>query len=164
MRQLLVLILFLALNIAAAPLLRADSSDPSDLFLNAYMSVQKAQKLEEDGKYKLALQKYRYAASLLEQIRDKTPDWQPVIVSYRLNKTSEAIALIEKKISVDGNGSTAPEEPPLPNNPDGSTAPSAVITPPSPADTTSETPAVSSGDPFKDMHDKYVQMQQELDE
>ena len=50
-----------------SPAFRADSSDPSDLFLNAYMSVQKAQKLEEDGKLKLALQKYRYAASLLSK-------------------------------------------------------------------------------------------------
>ena len=162
MRQFPVLIFFLALGIAAAPVLRAQSSDPSDLFLNAYMSVQKAQKLEEDGKYKLALQKYRYAAGLLEQIRDKSPDWQPVIVTYRLNKTSEAIALLQKKIDVEGPGSTVPEvETPLPASPgDNSGTPTLTGTPP--PGPRVEAPGATSGDPFTDMRDRYERMQKEL--
>ncbi|HWB61313.1 MAG TPA: tetratricopeptide repeat protein, partial [Chthoniobacteraceae bacterium] len=116
MRQFLILILLLAFGIASTPVLRADNTDPSDLFLNAYMSVQKAQKLEESGKYKQALQTYKFAASLLEQIRDKSPEWQPVIVNYRLGKTSEAIALIQKRMDVMGPGPTDTEPPPLPTN------------------------------------------------
>ena len=89
MRQTLVLIVLLALQFLAAPFVQAESGDPSDLFLNAYMSVQKAEKLEQDGKFKLALQKYRYAASLLDQIRANNPSWQPLIVDYRKKKTGD---------------------------------------------------------------------------
>ena len=46
MRQLSVLILIFALQLAAAPFLQAESSDPSELFLSAYMSVQNGEKLE----------------------------------------------------------------------------------------------------------------------
>ena len=165
MRKISALILVLLLSIAAAPILRAQSSDPSDAFLNAYMSVQKAQKFEEDGKYKLALQKYKYASGLLQQIRDKSPDWQPVIVTYRLGKTSEAIASLEKKISVEGPGPTtgADTEPPLPDTSGASSseAPTATDTV-----STAPTPEVrtNGSDAIDQVHSEYVQMKKDLDE
>ncbi|HWB59870.1 MAG TPA: sigma-70 family RNA polymerase sigma factor [Chthoniobacteraceae bacterium] len=87
-------------NSAGASMPRAQSAAPSDTFIQAYLSVMEAQKLDGDGKSTLALEKYRYAAGLLQQIRDKSPDWQPVIVAYRLKKTNEAMADLEKKMSV----------------------------------------------------------------
>jgi Flp pilus assembly protein TadD len=116
MRQISVLIVLLALQILAAPFVQAEAGDPSELFLNAYMSVQKGEKLEQDGKLKLALQKYRYAASLLDQIHKRNPEWQPLIVEYRKKKTSDAIGALEKKIAVEGPGSMRDDTPP-PDNP-----------------------------------------------
>jgi tetratricopeptide (TPR) repeat protein len=165
MRQTLVLIVLLALQILAVPLVQAESGDPSELFLNAYMSVQKGEKLEQDGKLKLALQKYRYAASLLEQIHQRDPDWQPLIVEYRKKKTSDAIGKLEKKIAVEGPGSTRedtppPENPgPLPNLDDN--APSVSVNPGAATDS-------DGSDPFenatKEIRAKFRRVQQELNE
>ncbi|MGB8354850.1 MAG: tetratricopeptide repeat protein, partial [Chthoniobacteraceae bacterium] len=168
MRQFSVLILIFALHIAAAPFLHAESSDPSELFLSAYMSVQNGEKLEEQGKYKLALQKYRYAASLLEQIHDKSPQWQPLIVDYRTKKTTESIDKIQKKIDLEGPGNTH-EEPDttLPQKSD-DTAPSVSVTPNVTTPDAGTSTSGGSGDVFenatKAMRDKFERMQAELND
>jgi Flp pilus assembly protein TadD len=176
MRHFSVLIFLFVLQIAAAPFLRAESNDPSELFLSAYMAVQNGQKMEDDGKFKLALQKYRYAVSLLDQIHDKSPDWQPLIVDYRKRKTMEAISKVQQKIEVQGSGATQePEQPPLPQKSENST-PSLSVSPgnppqesgamnptPAPAATTA-TPG--GADAFenatREMREKFEQMQAEL--
>jgi len=176
MRHFSVLILLFALHVIAAPVLHAESSDPSELFLSAYMSVQNGEKLEEQGKYKLALQKYRYAASLLEQIHEKTPEWQPLIVDYRTKKTTESIDKIQKKIDLEGPGSTR-EEPDttLPQkSDDGGSAPSVSITPNVPNAMTPDTgnttnpPSTSGSDVFEnatgELRAKFERMQAELNE
>lgn len=169
MRQSPVLIFLFVLQIVAAPFLTASSSDPSELFLNAYLSVQKGEKLEQEGHYKLALQKYRYAASLLDQIHEKTPEWQPLIVEYRKKKTAETIAKIEQKISLEGPGSTREEvppvtEPPLPQQNADQSAPSVNVTP----SVTTPTTTAGGSDVFdnaaQEIRTKFQQMQEELNE
>src|SRR4029078_10937665 len=71
--------------------LAAQSDDPSEMFLKAYMTSQQGEKLEHDGQFKAALTKYRFAGSLLEQLRKRYGDWQPAIVEYRSRKVSENI-------------------------------------------------------------------------
>jgi hypothetical protein len=75
--------------------------DPSEVFLKAFTSVQQGEKLEKDGSYKFALSKYRFAASLLEQIQQRNPNWQPLIVQYRTRKTAEAISRAEQRLTLD---------------------------------------------------------------
>ncbi len=72
-------------------------SDPSEVFLKAYTSVQQAEKLEQEGKRAPALAKYRFAASLLEQLSQTDPNWQTLIVRYRLRSTTETIRQLEEK-------------------------------------------------------------------
>lgn len=76
------------------------AADPSDVFLKAYTSVQQGEKLESDGKLKPALSKYRYAASLLEQLGQTNPNWQPLIIQYRIRKTTENIRKLEDKLAL----------------------------------------------------------------
>ncbi len=75
-------------------------SDPSEVFLKAFTSVQQGEKLEEDGKLRPALAKYRFAASLLEQLTQTNPNWQALIVKYRVRKTTENIQKLEDKLSL----------------------------------------------------------------
>src|SRR5205085_7253621 len=90
------------------------ADDPSEQFLDAYMAVQQSEKLEQAGKLRAALSKLKYAATTLDQIREKSPTWQPVIVDYRRKKTGDAIVELEKKV---GAGGGLPEaEGPLPGN------------------------------------------------
>lgn len=90
----------------------AQSGDPSEMFLNAYMAVQQGEKLERTGQNSAALSKLRYSASLLDQIATNFPDWQPLIVDYRRKKTADAISRLEESIALEGPGISEPAESP----------------------------------------------------
>ena len=93
-----------------APELTAQSDDPSETFLKAYMTSQQGEKLEHENQFKAALTKYRFAGSLLDQLRKGHPDWQPAIVEYRGRKVSESILRVQDKASTQESVS-APEPP-----------------------------------------------------
>src|SRR5438105_8374367 len=94
----------------AVPALTAQSDDPSETFLKAYMTSQQGEKLEHENQFKAALAKYRFAGSLLDQLRKAHPDWQPAIVEYRGRKVSESILRVQDKGSTQENVS-APASP-----------------------------------------------------
>ena len=75
----------------------ANTSDPSKMYVDAYSAALQAEKLEEGGNLKPALAKYRFAASLLDQLSQTNPNWQPLIVGYRLRKTIASIRALEDK-------------------------------------------------------------------
>ncbi len=87
----------------AVPALPAQSDDPSETFLKAYMTSQQGEKLEHENQFKAALAKYRFAGTLLEQLRKAHPDWQPAIVEYRGRKVSESILRVQDKASTQEN-------------------------------------------------------------
>ena len=95
----------------ARPLDAQETEDPSETFLKAFTSVQQGERLEKDGSYKFAVSKYRFAASLLEQIQQRNPNWQPLIVQYRTRKTAEAIARAEGRLTLDKTPAGATEPP-----------------------------------------------------
>ncbi len=72
---------------------RADET--SDLFLRAYQQYQAAEKLEGESDPRRALLRYREAESLLAEIASSSPDWQPLVVEYRLKRTRESIGKME---------------------------------------------------------------------
>src|SRR5438270_5224377 len=93
----------------AASALPAQSDDPSETFLKAYMTSQQGEKLEHENQFKAALAKYRFAGTLLDQVRKAHPDWQPAIVEYRGRKVSESILRVQDKASTQDNvTATAP--------------------------------------------------------
>ena len=69
----------------------AQHDDPSEVFLKAYLSAQQGEKLERQDRFKTALAKYRFAGSLIEELRKSHSQWQPAVVEYRGRKISEAI-------------------------------------------------------------------------
>ena len=71
------------------------AEDAAGGFLRAYTEFQNGERLEQAGDYDKALTKYRFAASLLEQISRSDPDWQPMVVQYRLRKITESIGRVE---------------------------------------------------------------------
>src|SRR5947207_2333868 len=73
--------------------------DPSEIFLKAYLSAQQGEKLEHENRFKTALAKYRFAGSLIEELRRSHADWQSAIVEYRGRKISEGILRIQERIS-----------------------------------------------------------------
>jgi DNA repair exonuclease SbcCD ATPase subunit len=107
------------------------ATDPSEQFLSAYQSYQDGEKLERGGSTQEALNKYRFAESLLTEISNNSPSWQKDVVEYRLKKTREGLSRLQ-----DGTASTAsvPAVPDSNNNSatsNPSVGPSITIIPPS---------------------------------
>lgn len=85
--------------------MRAEAAaDPGDLFVSAYMAVQQGEKAEQGGDFRGALNKFRYAAEVLEMIGKKFPTWQPPIVNYRKQRTAEAMVRMEERVGKVGPG------------------------------------------------------------
>jgi Flp pilus assembly protein TadD/uncharacterized coiled-coil DUF342 family protein len=89
--------------------LPAQSDDPSDAFLKAYMTAQQAEKLEHESQFGAALAKYRFAGTMLDQLRKAHPDWQPAIVEYRARKVSESILRVQDKGATQEGVANMPE-------------------------------------------------------
>src|SRR2546421_8339073 len=112
------------------PALPAQSDDPSETFLNAYMTSQQGEKLEHENQFKAALAKYRFAGSLIEELRKAHPDWQPAIVEYRGRKVSDAILRVQGKASTqDDLNANAPPPPVAQTTPEISQTPPPVAQP-----------------------------------
>ncbi len=85
--------------LAQPPASHAQEVDPSEVFLKAYMTAQQAEKLERDSQLKPALSKFRFAGSMLEELKRNHGDWQTAIVDYRGRKIAEAILRVQSKIA-----------------------------------------------------------------
>jgi Flp pilus assembly protein TadD/predicted nucleic acid-binding Zn-ribbon protein len=93
------LILFAGFCLSLAPgRLAAQSDDPSEIFLKAYMTSQQGEKLEHDNQFQGALAKFRFAGSLLEELRKTHADWQPAIIDFRSRKIGENIVRVQNKL------------------------------------------------------------------
>jgi len=93
----LALLLSLFFLLLTVPL-SAQEDDPSEIFLKAYLTAQQGEKLEHESQFKTALAKFRFAGSLIEQLRRSHADWQPAIVEYRGRKIGEGILRVQQRI------------------------------------------------------------------
>ena len=107
----------------------AFSEESSDLFLKAYKDFQAGEKLEREAKPREALNKYRSAQQVLQQISKSAPDWQPLVVEYRLRKTLESVARLEGDLT-SVSQSTEPPEGNLPEPDKAKSLPAAFSTEP----------------------------------
>ena len=64
--------------------------------------------MEHDGQFKAALAKYRFAGSLLEDLKKRHGDWQPAIVDYRSRKVSENILRVQDKAATQSDLTAGP--------------------------------------------------------
>ncbi len=97
------LILFAGFCLSLTPgRLAAQASDPSEVFLKAYMTSQQGEKLEHDNQLQAALAKFRFAGSLLEELKKTHANWQPAIVDFRSRKIGENILRVQSKLGTQG--------------------------------------------------------------
>lgn len=69
--------------------------DPAREYFSAYQEFQRAERLEREGRNDDAIAKFRFVATQLSQIKSQSPDWQPIVIDFRLGKTKEAIVRLE---------------------------------------------------------------------
>ena len=99
MRRLQPVCLAVFLLLFSTPQADAQQDDPSEIFVKAYLSAQQAEKLEREDRLKSALAKYRFAGSLIDELRRWHAQWQPAVVEYRGRKIGEGILRIQQRIS-----------------------------------------------------------------
>lgn len=85
----------LGVLVAAAANPARAQEDPAREYFTAYQEYQRAERLEREGRSGDAIAKFRYVATQLGQIKSGFPDWQPMVIDFRLGKTREAILRLE---------------------------------------------------------------------
>jgi Flp pilus assembly protein TadD len=154
--------------LAAAGMALGQQDDPSEIFLKAYLSAQQGEKLEHRDQFKTALAKYRFAGSLIEELRRSHADWQPAVVEYRGRKISEAILRLQERITrqtqLNASASPLPEMPPAAPESDAWSEPGPEVVALQPNETAGETSRESAAkDATKKLRDKVNQLQATLD-
>ncbi len=137
----------------------AHAQDSSDVFLKAFQNYQTAEKMERESKPREALEKYKATVVLLEKIAKDSPDWQPLVIEYRLKKSRENVARLEGQVANMPAAPDSPEgplpeadrsssnyEPPVSYEPPVVSAPQTRRTPSRTADTYSSGSSLSSQD------------------
>ena len=153
---------------AATMLAVAQQDDPSEVFLKAYLSAQQGEKLERQDRFKTALAKYRFAGSLIEELRKSHAQWQPAVVEYRGRKISEAILRLQERITrqtqLNASASPLPDIAPAAPESDAWSEPGPEALAPQPRETVSERSRDTSVKvATKNLRDKLAELQAALD-
>jgi Flp pilus assembly protein TadD len=146
----------------------AQQDDPSEIFLKAYLSAQQGEKLERQDRFKTALAKYRFAGSLIEELRKSHAQWQPAVVEYRGRKISEAILRLQERITrqtqLNASASPLPDIAPAAPESDAWSEPGPEALAPQPRETVSERSRDTSVKvATKNLRDKVAELQAALD-
>ena len=161
-------LLALVLFVGATRVLVGQQDDPSEIFLKAYLSAQQGEKLEHEDRFKTALAKYRFAGSLIAQLRRSHADWQPAIVEYRGRKISEGILRIQERITrqnqLSASANPLPEIAPAPLESEGWSEPGPEVVAVQPDEASSEASRdAASKEATKKLRGKVDQLQAALD-
>jgi Flp pilus assembly protein TadD len=153
---------------AATVLAVGQQDDPSEIFLKAYLSAQQGEKLERQDRFKTALAKYRFAGSLIEELRKSHAQWQPAVVEYRGRKISEAILRLQERITrqtqLNASASPLPDIAPAAPESDAWSEPGPEALAPQPTETVNKRPrdtAIKVA--TKNLRDKVAELQAALD-
>jgi sulfatase modifying factor 1 len=71
------------------------STDASEMFLEAYSNFQKAESLEKRGDATGSLKLYKEVAKVLRVLRQQFPEWTPQVVNFRAQITERAIRRLQ---------------------------------------------------------------------
>lgn len=85
------------LGLAVSSAYAETGGDASDVFLNAYMSFQRGEKADGSGDANSAIKNYNQAISLLDQVSQRWPTWNPAIVKHRRDRAVEALGKLQAK-------------------------------------------------------------------
>ena len=107
-------LLLLVISILSTPI--ASAQDPGTIYLEAYLQVEDAEKLEKESKFSEALRKYSDAKNILDNIARDHRGWRPEVLDYRRRKVNEAIDRCRKSVPKDELPNINNPEPNNPNN------------------------------------------------
>src|SRR5258706_11104612 len=98
--------------VVLAPFL-ARGESPDDRYVRVYSLIEEADKLNASGETRSSVTRYSEAQVALKELQRIYPDWNPKIVTYRLNYISTRLDPLTKKMAAPASGSPMP--PPVEN-------------------------------------------------
>ena len=90
--------LFVGILLVMSPLARA-ATDAGEHYLGAYFLIQEAEDAEKSGDWISADAKFDGALKVLTEIRAENPNWQPILVEFRVRYCNEHLAVIKPKLT-----------------------------------------------------------------
>ncbi|MED5470548.1 MAG: hypothetical protein VX577_02285, partial [Verrucomicrobiota bacterium] len=87
------------------------SQDPGTIYLEAYLQVEDAEKLEQSGNFSEALRKFNDAKIILDNIAREHRGWRPEVLNYRRRKVNEAIERCRKNVPTQNKDNEVPQLP-----------------------------------------------------
>lgn len=120
----LFLCLFLSLAVGLLP---AHADGPDDQYVHIYGLIQAGDALNNSNQPNTVLQKFLEAQTALQQFQKVYPDWNPKIVSFRLNYLAAKISAVTARVPA--APPTTPRAPATTTPAPRTTAPNLVITP-----------------------------------
>ena len=99
-KNILILLLALASSFVTSG---SYAQDPGTIYLEAYLQVEDAEKLEKESKFNEALRKYTDAKNILDNIAREHRGWRPEVLDYRRRKVNEAIDRCKKILPKDAD-------------------------------------------------------------
>lgn len=94
---------------------QATGEDPGPLYLDGYLMVEDAAKLEQQGKFAEALRKYNDAKNVFDTIARNHPGWRPEVVNFRRGKVNEAVARCRPRVPGTGANTVGVKNYPSPD-------------------------------------------------
>lgn len=105
---------------AASPVRAQQNAD--DQYIAIYNLIQQGDELQAANQIRLALDSYKQAQGELQKLQTAFPDWDPKIVTFRLDYLAERISDLTARLPAENQGVTAtnqaanPVPPPTPEN------------------------------------------------
>jgi len=81
-----------------------DNTPPQETYLQIYLSIQEAERLESSNQFAEARARYQKCLEQLQQLQHDFPEWEQVIVRYRINFCKEKLDRLPK---TDNTGTTS---------------------------------------------------------
>ncbi len=80
-----------------------------EMWMRGYLKIEEANKAEAEGSRALALELYKEALNVFEEVSQEFSEWNPSLISFRVNYTQERIRRLEAILDVEVEGLAKPD-------------------------------------------------------
>jgi len=105
------------------------AASPQDDYLQIYVMINEADKLNTAGQASQAREKYETALTRLEKLKNENPEWEPTIVKYRIKYLNDKLAGLKTAKDTAPAPAPAPATPPVTEKPAAPPPPTAPAAP-----------------------------------
>ncbi|MDX2226103.1 MAG: tetratricopeptide repeat protein [Verrucomicrobiae bacterium] len=140
--------IFLTLFLAFVLPLAVWADEPSELYLNFYLTMQNAEKAESQGDFPTAYARFKTAQDTLLKIKGQYPDWKKEIVDFRLKYIGDALNRLKSKVPESVVNAMPPAVAPSPT--------------PAPTPSVDTSPTASDSDDVSSLKQRISQLESEL--